>query len=67
MKNVGTMDKVIRLIVGLGALSLVFWGPRTAWGWLGLVPLATAALGTCPLYSMLGLRTCQRETIGHSR
>ncbi|MEO6098148.1 MAG: DUF2892 domain-containing protein [Fibrobacteria bacterium] len=67
MKNVGMVDRLVRLVVGLGVLSLVFWGPKTPWAWLGLIPLATAALATCPLYSVLGMRTCARETIKHSR
>lgn len=57
-RNEGTIDRVLRTIVGLGILSLVFVGPQTAWGWLGLVPLATGLLGVCPAYSLLGIRTC---------
>lgn len=56
--NVGTIDRALRLIIGLGALSLVFVGPKTPWGWVGIVPLLTAALGTCPLYTVLGISTC---------
>jgi hypothetical protein len=58
MKNVGSIDRVLRIIVGLGVISLVFWGPRTLWGWLGLIPLVTAVIGWCPLYAVLGVRTC---------
>jgi hypothetical protein len=57
-KNEGTVDRVLRVIVGLAVLSLVFVGPETAWGWLGLVPLVTGLVGTCPLYSILGVNTC---------
>lgn len=57
-RNVGGLDRALRLIVGLGAISLVFWGPQTPWGWLGLVPLATALLGWCPPYALFGLSTC---------
>jgi hypothetical protein len=56
--NVGTVDRVLRVVVGLGLLSLVFVGPQTPWGWLGLVPLVTALVGYCPAYSLLGMRTC---------
>lgn len=56
--NVGTIDRALRLIVGLGVLSLVFVGPKTPWGWVGIVPLLTAALGTCPLYTVFGINTC---------
>ncbi len=58
MKNEGVLDRVIRVIVGLALLALVFVGPQTAWGWIGLIPLLTGALGFCPLYKLLGLNTC---------
>ena len=57
-KNEGTVDRVLRVILGLGILSLVFVGPQTPWGWLGLVPLITGLIGSCPLYTLLGLSTC---------
>lgn len=57
-KNEGTIDRALRVVVGLAVLSLVFVGPQTAWGWVGLVPLATGLLGFCPLYSILGINTC---------
>ena len=56
--NEGTIDRVLRVLVGLALLSLVFFGPKTLWGLVGLVPLATGLAGTCPLYSLLGIRTC---------
>lgn len=56
--NVGTLDKILRTIVGLGLISLVFVGPHTPWGWIGLIPLATAVLGWCPPYALLGFNTC---------
>lgn len=58
VKNVGTIDKVFRIIIGLGLLSLVFIGPQTLWGLLGIVPLATVLLGWCPVYSLFGLSSC---------
>ena len=58
MTNVGTIDRVLRIVVGLGLLSLVFLGPKTNWGWIGVVPLLTALVGYCPAYSLLGIRTC---------
>lgn len=61
-RNVGTTDRIIRLIVGLGLLSLVFFGPQTPWGWIGLLPLVTAALGTCPAYTLFGLKTCPAKS-----
>ncbi len=48
--NVGSLDKTARIVVGLVLLSLVFVGPRTPWGWIGLLPLITGFVGVCPLY-----------------
>jgi hypothetical protein len=59
--NVGGIDRVLRIVVGLVLIALVFVGPKTPWGWLGVIPLATAVLRTCPLYSLIGLNTCPRE------
>jgi len=60
-KNVGTLDRTIRIIAGLAILSLAFIGPQTPWAYLGLVPLLTAAVGWCPLYVLLGINTCGRK------
>lgn len=57
-KNLGASDRWLRLILGAALFSLLFWGPRTAWGWLGAVLMLTSALGHCPIYIMLGMRTC---------
>jgi len=57
-KNEGTIDRVLRVVVGAGVLSLVFVGPQTAWGWIGIVPLLTGIVGYCPAYSLLGISTC---------
>lgn len=62
--NVGTVDRGIRAAVGLVLISLVFVGPQSAWGWIGLVPLFTAAVKFCPGYWPFGLSTCGRN--GHS-
>ena len=56
--NVGTVDRVARIVVGLGLIGLTLSGTIGAWGWIGVVPLATAALGYCPAYSIFGIRTC---------
>jgi hypothetical protein len=61
-KNAGNLDRAARLITGIVLLSLVFVGPQTPWGLLGLVPLLTAAVGWCPLYSVLGVSTCRPQT-----
>jgi len=57
--NVGTADRVIRIVLGLALLSLIVIGPHTAWGWIGAVPLITGILGWCPAYSILGISTCR--------
>ena len=59
-RNVGTTDRVLRVLFGLVLLSLVFFGPHTVWGWLGLVPLLTGLFGTCPIYALLGISTARR-------
>lgn len=57
-RNEGNIDRALRIILGLVLLALVFVGPQTAWGWIGIVPLATGLIGWCPLYTLLGLNTC---------
>ena len=59
MKNVGTIDRVLRIIVGVALISIVFIGPKTVWGWIGVIPLLTALVGFCPAYRLLGIRTCK--------
>ena len=56
--NMGKVDRVLRVIMGAVLISLVFVGPKTPWGWIGLVPLVTSLVGTCPLYTLFGWRTC---------
>jgi hypothetical protein len=60
-RNEGTLDRVLRVGVGIVILSLVFVGPQTLWGLVGLIPITTGLLGSCPLYTVLGLRTCPVE------
>jgi hypothetical protein len=60
MKNMGTTDRILRAIVGLVLISLVFVGPQTPWGWIGIIPLATAILSWCPAYALIGMNTCPR-------
>ena len=57
-KSEGTVDRILRVAAGLGVLGLVFMGPQTAWGWVGVVPLVTGLIGNCPLYSILGINSC---------
>lgn len=56
--NVGSLDRVLRVLAGVLLLALMATGTIGLWGWIGVVPLATAAFGFCPLYSVLGLSTC---------
>jgi len=58
MTNEGTADRVIRVVVGLGILSLIFVGPKSLWGLIGFVPLLTGLVGFCPLYRLVGMNTC---------
>lgn len=57
--NVGSLDKTLRIVIGLALISIVFVGPQTPWGWIGLVPLVTALIGWCPLYKVLGISSCK--------
>ncbi len=61
MRNVGTIDRVARIVLGLVLLAMVFVGPETPWGWIGIIPLVTGAMGWCPAYQLLGLRTCRSQ------
>ena len=56
--NVGGIDRILRLLLGLVLVAMAATGTIGAWGWIGVVPLATAALGFCPLYTVLGFSTC---------
>ena len=62
--NMGTIDRAIRLVVGVGLLSLAFFGPQSAWGYIGIIPVATALIGYCPAYRLFGIRTCPLDTHG---
>ena len=62
--NEHTVDRVVRIALGLGVLSLTVLGPHTLWGLAGLVPLATGLIGSCPAYTLLGLSTKGRKGSG---
>ena len=59
-KNIHNAERVVRVIIGLAIISLVFIGPQSNWGWLGLIPVATGLSGYCPPYAMLGISTCKK-------
>ncbi|KUR78944.1 DUF2892 domain-containing protein [Novosphingobium sp. Fuku2-ISO-50] len=58
MRNEGSVDRLLRVIVGLVLLALVFVGPKTPLGWIGIVPLLTGVIGFCPAYRIFGISTC---------
>lgn len=61
-QNIHNIERVVRIVAGLVIVSLVFIGPQSNWGWLGLIPLATGATGWCPPYSLLGISTCKKSS-----
>lgn len=60
--NVGGIDRILRIALSLALIELTFTGAIGAWGWTVGVPLATAALGFCPLYTVLGFSSCPMKT-----
>ncbi|HWR81243.1 MAG TPA: DUF2892 domain-containing protein [Pseudomonas sp.] len=58
-KNVGGIDRLARFALGMALIAMTLTGFIGAWGWIGLVPLLTAVFSTCPVYSILGMRTCK--------
>jgi Protein of unknown function (DUF2892) len=56
--NVGTIDRIARVLIGITLIALTLTGTIGVWGWIGVVPLLTAAIGSCPLYTVLGFSTC---------
>jgi len=55
--NVGRADRVLRILLGIALIALVFIGPETPWGWIGIVPLVTGLIRWCPAYRLFGLNT----------
>jgi hypothetical protein len=60
--NENSADRLVRVVLGLALLALVFVGPRSMWGLVGVVPLLTGLIGSCPAYTLLGISTCKRTT-----
>ncbi len=64
-KNVGSADKIVRIVVGIALIAFALFGPADiGWkwvGWIGVIPIVTALMGWCPLYSIVGIRTCPME------
>ena len=63
-KNIGNIERIVRILVGLALIAIVFVGPQTNWGWIGVVPLLTGLIGWCPPYSLLGINTCSAKKTG---
>ncbi len=60
-KNIGNIERIVRIVGGLVLIALAATGSVGVWGWLGLVPLATGLVGWCPPYSLLGINTCKNK------
>ena len=60
-KNIGGIERIIRIVAGLVLIALAATGTVGVWGWLGLVPLATGFIGWCHPYSLLGINTCKNR------
>ena len=59
--NSGGIDRALRVILGLALIALAATGKVWAWGWIGLVPLLTGAVGFCPAYALFGINTCSKK------
>lgn len=60
--NVGGIDRILRIVLGLVLIGATLTGTVGLWGWVGLVPLATGLFNFCPLYTVLGFSTCPVKT-----
>lgn len=58
-RNEGTVDRALRVILGVVLIALALTGTFAPWGWIGIVPLVTGLVGVCPVYSLFGIRTCR--------
>ena len=61
-KNIGSVERGIRVVAGLAILSLAVIGPKSPWAFLGAVPLLTGLIGWCPPYAVLGISTCRKNS-----
>ena len=59
--NVGGIDRILRVVLGLVLIGLALTGTIGVWGWIGVVPLATGFMSFCPLYTMIGMNTCPKK------
>ncbi len=62
-KNIGDIERIIRVAIGLVILSLIFVGPQSLWGLIGILPLVTGLAGWCPSYAMFGISICKNQNV----
>lgn len=60
-RNVGGIDRILRIVIGLVLIALAATGTIGVWGWIGVLPLATGLIGWCPPYAMFGINTCKTK------
>lgn len=60
-RNIGNIERAIRILVGVGILSLTVVGPQSPWALLGILPILTGVIGWCPPYHLLGINTCSKD------
>ena len=58
-RNLGTLDRVIRIVIGVALIAAAATGQIGWWGWLGAIPLLTGLFNFCPAYTLLGIKTCK--------
>jgi hypothetical protein len=58
-RNEGTIDRALRIVAGIALIALAVAGTIGVWGYIGVVPLATALIGWCPAYRLFGIKTCK--------
>ena len=63
-RNEHVVERAVRVLVGIGLLAIAFVGPKTPWGYLGIIPLLTGLIGSCPLYTVFGFSTCPMKDRG---
>jgi len=63
-RNEHAAERAVRVLVGIGLLAIAFVGPKTPWGYLGIIPLLTGLIGSCPLYTVFGFSTCPMKDRG---
>lgn len=62
-RNLGAIDRMLRAVIGFGLIGMAATGNIGTWGWIGVIPLLTAELGYCPLYTLVGLDTRSKKTV----